>query len=228
MELFRNASQKHADITPVMPDLIIKKHGRHEAYYDVCGEWQPLTVWKQRGYDIDILQRETIPDHIKTFTAIGVCYRVALLKDGQRGSKGTSVEIATNAKAKKRKLKKEDLEKMSAAAEDPVALGGAEGEVVGGDKGGDASEADSDSDFGSSDSSSSSSKNKKGKKEKKRKAKEANKKQKALKFASKMKLKSKELEALAKKNRKLYGQKKRFAALVNNKLRHPIASMQQQ
>ena len=73
----------------------------------------PLGVLKVRGYDVELLEKNT-PEKCKKYDRqLGWLYKVAMHKEGQRGEKGSRQEEAMKADFKKRKIIKAEAKKMA-------------------------------------------------------------------------------------------------------------------
>jgi hypothetical protein len=62
----------------------------HAEYDDDGGEFLPLSVWAQQGYNTAHLVDRCRPVDKKWHPVLGDTYRVSILKSGHRGSKGAS------------------------------------------------------------------------------------------------------------------------------------------
>ncbi len=81
------ASNKRALIA-CMRDLL-QNYEEKERYWDYSGEWQPLSVWKSRGYDAARLEAATPAQHIRDDEVHGTVYFVKTLVEGERAKQGT-------------------------------------------------------------------------------------------------------------------------------------------
>jgi hypothetical protein len=59
----------------------------HGEFYEDAGEWLPLAAWAHRGFDADAIRDKSRPEDRKQHPVLGDTYRVAILKNGWRGSK---------------------------------------------------------------------------------------------------------------------------------------------
>ena len=68
----------------------LSAHEKHETFYEFGGEFLPLSVWATRGFDATAIEAKTTPEDRSVHAVLGDCYRVKIMKGGQRGSEGSS------------------------------------------------------------------------------------------------------------------------------------------
>ena len=74
----------------------IESHQLREEFFAEGGEFLPLSVWTQRGFDASRIQQNTAPHNTQSHPVLGECYRVAIMETGRRGTDGTtSKEVAS-------------------------------------------------------------------------------------------------------------------------------------
>ena len=66
----------------------LDKYQQQAEYFDNSGEFLPLSVWAQRGFDVDMIEQKTRPCDKQVHPVLGTTYRIHLLKTGNRGEKG--------------------------------------------------------------------------------------------------------------------------------------------
>ena len=79
----------------------LKKYEQHETYYEFSGEYLPLSVWKVRGFDSDLIESKSSQEDCQTHPILGVVYRVKTLKSGSRGAEGMERSSILQAKGKR-------------------------------------------------------------------------------------------------------------------------------
>ncbi len=194
MEFMKGIKSMTAKDAKAKAEAMIKEHAMEEEFYEASGQFLPLSVWKTQGFDENRIAANTAKKDILWSKQLGHCYRVPIVKSGQRGSKGRRCEDVLSGGGRQTLLTfSPHLE------EDQESDPGAEGEK--GD--GEAEDEQGDDDMSSTSSSSSSSsssadkKRKKSKKAKKSSSSKAKKKaKKAAKKSEKEKKKAKKLKAM--------------------------------
>jgi hypothetical protein len=91
------AEKKFQDIVRVQETSQVEEH---EAFYEFSGEWAPLSVWKAKGYDAELIESKSLPQNRKSHPMFGTVYRVMVEGSGQRGSRKNRTEDRMTAKAK--------------------------------------------------------------------------------------------------------------------------------
>ena len=191
MEFMKGIKSMTAKDAKAKAEAMIKEHAMEEEFYEASGQFLPLSVWKTQGFDENRIAANTAKKDILWSKQLGHCYRVPIVKSGQRGSKGRRCEDVLSGGGRQTLLTfSPHLE------EDQESDPGAEGEK--GD--GEAEDEQGDDDMSStssSSSSSSSSADKKRKKSKKAKKSSSSKaKKKAKKKAEKENKKANKLKAM--------------------------------
>ncbi len=194
MEFMKGIKSMTAKDAKAKAEAMIKEHAMEEEFYEASGQFLPLSVWKAQGFDEERIAANTAKKDILWSKQLGHCYRVPIVKSGQRGSKGRRCEDVLSGGGRQTLLTfSTHLE------EDQESDPGAEGE----NDDGEAEDEQGDDDMSSTSSSSSSSsssadkKRKKSKKAKKSSSSKAKKKaKKAAKKSEKEKKKAKKLKAM--------------------------------
>ena len=62
----------------------------HAEYYDNWGEWLPLSVWGQRGFDVESIRAKAAPSDRKPCDMFGELFRVRVSSSGERGERGAT------------------------------------------------------------------------------------------------------------------------------------------
>ena len=57
-------------------------------YYSNGGEFLPLNVWEKRGFDVELIRKNSAPADKMHHSVLGEVYRVAILSSGSRGEEG--------------------------------------------------------------------------------------------------------------------------------------------
>jgi hypothetical protein len=127
----------------------------HNEFYEDAGEFLPLSVWTNRGFDAERIKENTPLCDVREDRVLGTCYRVKILKKGNAGHRGARRESKASAGGIKRPANRM-LEELESG-------------VVDGDDESASSKSDSSSESSSSSSSSRKKSKKKSKKEKKSK-----------------------------------------------------------
>jgi hypothetical protein len=69
----------------------------HSEYYDQRGEWQPLSVWHTRGYDVRAIESKSTAANRKDHPVFGKVYRVVMEVDGNKGHRSIKTEETMKA-----------------------------------------------------------------------------------------------------------------------------------
>ena len=88
----------------------LKKYEKHEEYYDLGGDFLPLSVLKTQGFDIDDIVAKALPEDKRPCRMFGTVYRPPIYSAGKRGTQGTAHEQSDN-KNQKRKIDGDKPEK---------------------------------------------------------------------------------------------------------------------
>ena len=205
MEFMKGIKSMTAKDAKAKAEAMIKEHAMEEEFYEASGQFLPLSVWKTQGFDENRIAANTAKKDILWSKQLGHCYRVPIVKSGQRGSKGRRCEDVLSGGGRRTLLTfsthlEEEAEAQKAhMEEDQESDPGAEGESDDGE----AKDEQGDDDMSSTSSSSSSSsssadkKRKKSNKAKKSSSSKAKKKaKKAAKKSEKEKKKAKKLKAM--------------------------------
>ena len=205
MEFMKGIKSMTAKDAKAKAEAMIKEHAMEEEFYEASGQFLPLSVWKTQGFDENRIAANTAKKDILWSKQLGHCYRVPIVKSGQRGSKGRRCEDVLSGGGRQTLLTfsthfQEEAEAQKAhMEEDQESDPGAEGEKDDGE----AEDEQGDDDMSSTSSSSSSSsssadkKRKKSKKAKKSSSSKAKKKaKKAAKKSEKEKKKANKLKAM--------------------------------
>ena len=62
-------------------------------YFDDSGEYLPLSVWGNRGFDVAAIEKNSETRDIKNHPVLGRVYRVQILTTGSRGEKGSASQF---------------------------------------------------------------------------------------------------------------------------------------
>jgi hypothetical protein len=62
-------------------------HEEHGEFYEDAGEFLPLNVWANRGFNPEAIRDKTLPKDRRTHPVLGETFRVSVLRGGHRGSK---------------------------------------------------------------------------------------------------------------------------------------------
>jgi hypothetical protein len=227
----------------IKANSVITKHQSHEQFFERGGEFLPLSVWANKGYDPETIRTKSKPENKSSHEVLGDVYRVAILATGERGARGFQSRHELEARPKKQ-LKIDEL--LLAIKGTPVPQPheladeeDAEPEPSPASPTDDSSSSDSSSDSSSSSSShdkkkkkSKKKKSKKVKKEKKKRKQKAEKRKKKLdekKAAQKKAAQEKSsAEKAAKTAKKESEQKKIHAAEILHRVNGPLQSLNSQ
>ena len=64
------------------------EYKKDESHYDNSGEFLPLSVWTQRGFNAESIEKNTIDSNIRCDPVLGKIYRVVIQSSGHRGAHG--------------------------------------------------------------------------------------------------------------------------------------------
>ena len=64
------------------------EYKKDESHYDNSGEFLPLSVWTQRGFNAESIEKNTIDSNIRDDPVLGKIYRVVIQSSGHRGAHG--------------------------------------------------------------------------------------------------------------------------------------------
>ena len=70
---------------------------KHEDYYADGGEFLPLGVWGQRGFDTDAIEQKSLEQDMKPHPVLGITYRVKIYSAGRQGVRGKERGEGENA-----------------------------------------------------------------------------------------------------------------------------------
>ena len=73
-----------------MAKKFVEAHQLREEFFAEGGEFLPLSVWAQRGFDAARIEKNTAPHNTQSHPVLGECYRVAIMETGLRGTDGTT------------------------------------------------------------------------------------------------------------------------------------------
>ena len=172
-EFFKKAKTMNAKGQKALLDSRMEKFTTRERTFMHGGEFKPLSVWQNAGYDPTIIATKSLPQDVMPDRMWGLVYRVPLLSINDQGSDGQRHSSAACAQAKPTSLGKR-LKLLAPKGERQAAEGDAGEDADPGAE--EPSEATSDSSLDSSDATSDE-RNKDKKMEKKKAAKEKYKKQ---------------------------------------------------
>ena len=152
-EFFADMAGKSKSEVAARSKAIVSKYTVEEEWYEEGGQFLPLSVWANKGFDTEAISQKSAASDRKVHSVLGQCYRVKLLSTGVRGFEGT--RNARDHTGRSKKAKTISASSTAAAAEIADAK--------------DEEEQNEDSASDASSSSSSSSSDKKRKKKKKSK-----------------------------------------------------------
>ena len=66
----------------------LSSYEEHARFYDDAGEYLPLSVWTQKGFDAADIAAKTAASNQKLHSVLGMTYRVGIVSSGSRGSQG--------------------------------------------------------------------------------------------------------------------------------------------
>ena len=92
---------------------MLTEFSKSEDWYENGGAFLPLSVWAQKGWDVERIRKNTPAKDIVETAQGGSCYRVKILSLGERGTRGQLEERQEKADdAKKQRQIMADMEKF--------------------------------------------------------------------------------------------------------------------
>lgn len=217
-KFFAETSDKNQSATVQKAHDLLDKYESKESGYEQGGEYLPISVWVNRGFDGAAIESKSLAKDIRECRLFGLVYRVPILKTFERGMTGLKATSTLQANGKRQKT----------AASSSAAKGDADAADADADPINPPTDESSDESGSSSSSSSSKKKSKKAKKKGTKKKKRSSKKEK--KRLQKEKKRQKEAEKLAKKDaaekEKESKLKIKTATNIAMKLGGPLSSFQ--
>lgn len=67
----------------------LEKYQQEEEYFVNGGEFLPLSVWANQGFNTELIVKNTSPNDIRDHDVLGKTYRVKILSTGKRGQQGS-------------------------------------------------------------------------------------------------------------------------------------------
>ena len=90
-EFMRNiADCKSASQVEVKANQMLERFEQHSEYYTEGGQFLPLSVWANQGFDVEAIERHSKPEDKMMHHVLGQCYRVKVLNKGIQGERGHS------------------------------------------------------------------------------------------------------------------------------------------
>ena len=86
-----------ADQVKLVAQEFLRRYEKKARFYMHNGEFLPLSVWANRGFDATRIELTTKPTDTMEHPVLGKCYRVAIVATGSKGEIGWERQSAANA-----------------------------------------------------------------------------------------------------------------------------------
>ena len=101
-QFWRAAGKENIAKLKVRAQRFMTSFCRTEDFYEESGQFLPLSVWKEQGWPVDLILKNTRPEDRRMSAQGGETFRVRILQQGTRGVKGQVQERKEAACDRKR------------------------------------------------------------------------------------------------------------------------------
>ena len=101
-KFYSESKGQHPSVTKNAYLKVTKRYLIEEHTYAHDGEYLPLSVWKSRGFDSDLIEAEAEEADKRTYKQLGKCYRVKIFKVSDTTREGTDTSHSMTTEKLKR------------------------------------------------------------------------------------------------------------------------------